>query len=114
MQNEHKEEMKQEGQAQTDAAQKPATEAPKPQEGEDTPGEGSGGTASAEGQTGEAKEEKDDADIQPLKIEFMKLDLSSLASTMEFINAYKAKGYPLHVLICNAGLGLVSAFRKFL
>ncbi|XP_072045714.1 retinol dehydrogenase 14-like [Amphiura filiformis] len=107
----------------------------------DTTGEGSGdkdtaeasatkdtGDASAEGQTTEAKEEnepiasadkedspppEDDAadDVQPLKVEFMKLDLASLASTMEFINAYKAKGYPLHVLICNAGLGLVP-FQK--
>ncbi|XP_072045521.1 retinol dehydrogenase 12-like [Amphiura filiformis] len=39
-----------------------------------------------------------------LNIEFMKLDLESLASTMEFIDAYKAKGYPLHSLICNAGI----------
>ena len=42
-----------------------------------------------------------------LNVEFMQLDLGSLASTMEFINAYKAKGYPLHVLICNAGTAYV-------
>ena len=39
-----------------------------------------------------------------LDIEYMQLDLSSLASTMEFIEAYKSKGYPLDVLICNAGI----------
>ncbi|XP_072046329.1 retinol dehydrogenase 11-like [Amphiura filiformis] len=43
-----------------------------------------------------------------LNVEFMKLDLESLTSTMEFINAYKAKGYPLHVLICNAGIAFIS------
>ena len=37
-----------------------------------------------------------------MKLEFMSLDLASLASTMAFIDAYKAKGYPLNVLICNA------------
>ena len=42
-----------------------------------------------------------------LNVEFMQLDLESLASTMEFVNAYKAKGYPLHVLVCNAGIAYV-------
>ncbi len=42
-----------------------------------------------------------------LNVEFMSLDLASLSSTMEFINAFKAKGYPLHTLICNAGIAFV-------
>lgn len=34
----------------------------------------------------------------------MTLDLGSLESTMTFIEAYKSKGLPLHVLVCNAGI----------
>ncbi len=44
----------------------------------------------------------------PLQIEFMKLDLSSLQSTMDFIQAYKASGRSLHVLLCNAGIALLN------
>ncbi|XP_072044920.1 uncharacterized protein [Amphiura filiformis] len=63
--------------------------------------------------SGEAKPEEDVATTgdetlnkaETLNLEFMKLDLSSLSSTMGFINAYKVKGYPLHTLVCNAGIG---------
>ncbi|XP_072045715.1 retinol dehydrogenase 11-like [Amphiura filiformis] len=55
----------------------------------------------------EKKEEPEEPEepIAPLNVEFMILDLASFESTMKFIEAYKAKGYPLHVLICNAGFG---------
>ncbi|XP_030849388.1 retinol dehydrogenase 12 [Strongylocentrotus purpuratus] len=39
-----------------------------------------------------------------LDVEFMPLDLGSLASTVTFAKEYKAKGYSLHVLLCNAGM----------
>ena len=41
-----------------------------------------------------------------LSVEFMELDLSSLKSTLKFVEDFKALGKPLHVLICNAGLGM--------
>ena len=41
-----------------------------------------------------------------LNLEFMKLDLSSLESTKSFIESFKQKNLPLHILICNAGIGL--------
>ena len=40
-----------------------------------------------------------------VKVEFMKLDLSSLESTKNFIENFKQKNLPLHILICNAGIG---------
>lgn len=46
------------------------------------------------------------ADYDTLAIEFMKLDLASFNSVVEFSEAYKQSGRPLHVLFCNAGLGL--------
>eukprot|EP00057_Strongylocentrotus_purpuratus_P029595 XP_011684069.1 PREDICTED: uncharacterized protein LOC100888146 [Strongylocentrotus purpuratus] len=39
-----------------------------------------------------------------LDVEFMTLDLSSIASTMSFVEEFKAKGLPLHILVCNAGM----------
>ncbi|XP_060082482.1 dehydrogenase/reductase SDR family member on chromosome X-like [Ylistrum balloti] len=39
-----------------------------------------------------------------LSLEFGKLDLASLKSTMEFVENFKASGRKLHVLICNAGV----------
>ncbi|XP_030849874.1 WW domain-containing oxidoreductase-like [Strongylocentrotus purpuratus] len=42
--------------------------------------------------------------VDDLHVEFMTLDLASLESTMTFIEAYKSKGLPLHVLVCNAGI----------
>lgn len=41
-----------------------------------------------------------------LNVEFMKLDLASLESTKNFVESFKQKNLPLHVLICNAGIGL--------
>ena len=38
-------------------------------------------------------------------MEFMKLDLGSLESTKNFIGNFKQKNLPLHILICNAGIG---------
>lgn len=43
-------------------------------------------------------------DVAELSLIFMKLDLSSLQSTKDFVQAYKDSGRPLHVLICNAGV----------
>lgn len=40
-----------------------------------------------------------------LSLEFMKLDLASLKSVMEFIEEFKASGRSLHALVCNAGIG---------
>ena len=39
-----------------------------------------------------------------IQTEFMKLDLESLQSVNDFVEAFKDKGYPLHFLICNAGI----------
>ncbi|KAI7811501.1 dehydrogenase/reductase SDR family member on chromosome X precursor [Triplophysa rosa] len=44
-------------------------------------------------------------------VEFMYLDLASLTSVRQFVQRYKAKGLPLHVLINNAGIMLVSERR---
>ena len=41
-----------------------------------------------------------------LNVQFMKLDLASLESTKNFIESFKQKNLPLHMLICNAGIGL--------
>ena len=46
------------------------------------------------------------ADYDTLAIEFMKVDLASLKSTVAFCEEFKKSGRPLHVLFCNAGLGL--------
>jgi len=40
-------------------------------------------------------------------VESMKLDLPSLESTKKFIEDFKQKNLPLHLLICNAGIALV-------
>lgn len=46
------------------------------------------------------------ADYDTLALEFMKVDLASFKSTVEFCEEFKKTGRPLHVLFCNAGLGL--------
>jgi NAD(P)-dependent dehydrogenase (short-subunit alcohol dehydrogenase family) len=40
------------------------------------------------------------------RLEFMKLDLGSLASVKSFVEAYTVRGVPLHALIMNAGLNM--------
>ncbi|XP_056591485.1 dehydrogenase/reductase SDR family member on chromosome X isoform X1 [Triplophysa dalaica] len=45
------------------------------------------------------------------KVEFMYLDLASLTSVRKFVQRYKAKSLPLHVVINNAGIMLVSERR---
>lgn len=47
------------------------------------------------------------------RAEFMQVDLSSLDSTREFIANYKATGYPLHILMNNAGLSGDDCTRDF-
>eukprot|EP00245_Coleochaete_scutata_P004991 TRINITY_DN18157_c0_g1_i1.p1 TRINITY_DN18157_c0_g1~~TRINITY_DN18157_c0_g1_i1.p1 ORF type:complete len:314 (+),score=50.10 TRINITY_DN18157_c0_g1_i1:394-1335(+) len=42
--------------------------------------------------------------IPSAKVEVMELDLASLASVRAFTNAYKAKNYPLNILINNAAV----------
>ncbi|XP_045180829.2 WW domain-containing oxidoreductase-like [Mercenaria mercenaria] len=44
-------------------------------------------------------------DSPTLAIEFMKLDLASFQSVVEFCEEFKKSGRQLHVLCCNAGLG---------
>ena len=39
-----------------------------------------------------------------LQLEVMSLHLGSLKSVVTFAEEYKNKDYPLHVLICNAGI----------
>ncbi|KAJ8031750.1 WW domain-containing oxidoreductase [Holothuria leucospilota] len=41
-----------------------------------------------------------------LNVKYMNLDLASLESTATFARQYKESGLPIHVLICNAGLGV--------
>ena len=41
-----------------------------------------------------------------IDVEFMSLDLSSLQSVKNFIEDYKQKGLPLHLLINNTTVGL--------
>ena len=53
------------------------------------------------------KEEGQAIGKEPQKVEFMKLDLASLESTKNFIESFKQKNLPLHMLICNAGIGFV-------
>ncbi|XP_016089571.1 dehydrogenase/reductase SDR family member on chromosome X-like isoform X4 [Sinocyclocheilus grahami] len=45
------------------------------------------------------------------KVEFMYLDLASLTSVRHFVQRYKTKGLPLHVLVNNAGVMLVPERR---
>lgn len=43
-------------------------------------------------------------DVAELSLVFMRLDLSTLQSTKDFVEEFKKSGRPLHVLICNAGV----------
>ena len=42
-----------------------------------------------------------------LAVEFMPLDLASFKSTLDFVTAFKNSGRQLHILVCNAGIGMV-------
>ena len=41
-----------------------------------------------------------------LAVSYMSLDLGSFKSTLQFIEAFKKSGRNLHVLVCNAGIGM--------
>ena len=44
----------------------------------------------------------------------MKLDLGSLESTKNFIENFKQKNLPLHILICNAGIAMVPHGKNYI
>lgn len=44
------------------------------------------------------------ADTNTGKVEVMQLDLSSLDSVHRFVDTFNARGLPLHLLVCNAGI----------
>ena len=46
-----------------------------------------------------------------LLLEIMALELNSLQSVVNFVEAFKQKRYQLNVLICNAGIGLTPQGR---
>uniref|UniRef100_A0A8C1P1Z9 Dehydrogenase/reductase X-linked n=1 Tax=Cyprinus carpio TaxID=7962 RepID=A0A8C1P1Z9_CYPCA len=50
-------------------------------------------------------------DMHVVIVEFMYLDLASLTSVRQFVQRYKAKGLPLHILVNNAGVMLVPERR---
>ena len=50
---------------------------------------------------------KEEVGKEVTDVEFMKLDLGSLQSTKDFIEDFKQKNLPLHLLICNAGIAFV-------
>ncbi|KAJ6326744.1 hypothetical protein OIU78_013767, partial [Salix suchowensis] len=43
-------------------------------------------------------------EIPSAKVEVMELDLSSMSSVREFASKYKSSGFPLNILINNAGI----------
>ena len=47
-----------------------------------------------------------------MNVELMKLDLASLESTKNFIENFKQKNLPLHILICNAGIVSIPHRKK--
>ena len=42
-----------------------------------------------------------------LAVEYLPLDLASFKSTSNFVTAFKNSGRQLHILVCNAGIGMV-------
>ncbi|XP_063956598.1 retinol dehydrogenase 12-like [Lytechinus pictus] len=42
--------------------------------------------------------------VEELDLEYMNLDLGSLASTTNFAESFKARDIHLHILVCNAGM----------
>ncbi|XP_016145667.1 dehydrogenase/reductase SDR family member on chromosome X-like isoform X4 [Sinocyclocheilus grahami] len=67
--------------------------------------------AGNEEQKGLAAVKKIREELNQGKVEFMYLDLASLTSVRQFVQRYKAKGLPLHVLVNNAGVMLVPERR---
>ncbi|XP_016297474.1 dehydrogenase/reductase SDR family member on chromosome X-like isoform X2 [Sinocyclocheilus anshuiensis] len=67
--------------------------------------------AGNEEQEGLAAVKKIHEELNQGKVEFMYLDLASLTSVRQFVQRYKAKGLPLHVLVNNAGVMLVPERR---
>ena len=41
-----------------------------------------------------------------LAVEYLPLDLASFKSTLEFVETFKKSGRQLHILVCNAGIGM--------
>ncbi|KAL5010378.1 hypothetical protein ScPMuIL_012683 [Solemya velum] len=64
-------------------------------------------TMNTEFQEEKSKGRTDIVDYDQLCVEYMHVDLASLKSTKQFIDAFIATGQPLHVLICNAGVALM-------
>ncbi|XP_042613366.1 dehydrogenase/reductase SDR family member on chromosome X isoform X2 [Cyprinus carpio] len=62
-------------------------------------------------QKGLATVKKIQEELNQGKVEFMYLDLASLTSVRQFVQRYKAKGLPLHILVNNAGVMLVPERR---
>ncbi|CAH1787397.1 unnamed protein product [Owenia fusiformis] len=48
----------------------------------------------------------DSAKHEELQLYYMHLDLASLQSTHTFVQQFLAMGWPLHILICNAGIAV--------
>ena len=46
-------------------------------------------------------------EYETLAVEYLPLDLSSFKSTQEFVETFKKSGRKVHILVCNAGIGMV-------
>ncbi|XP_022092454.1 retinol dehydrogenase 12-like isoform X2 [Acanthaster planci] len=57
--------------------------------------------------SGQHSSTAEEAEVKPLNVEYIKLDLSSLQSTMDFIRETKQRMQSLNVLVCNAGIAFV-------
>ncbi|KAL4232903.1 hypothetical protein ACF0H5_007590 [Mactra antiquata] len=55
---------------------------------------------------GEMKDKHELAVYDKLAVEFMPLNLISMQSTLDFVQSFKSSGRKLHILICNAGIGM--------
>ena len=47
-----------------------------------------------------------------IEVDSMQVDLCSFRSTRDFVDAFKARGLPLHLLINNAGLAWLPELSK--
>ncbi|XP_051993844.1 dehydrogenase/reductase SDR family member on chromosome X-like isoform X2 [Xyrauchen texanus] len=63
--------------------------------------------AGNEEEEGLAAVKKIQNELNQVKVEFMFMDLASLTSVRQFVQRFKARGLPLHVLVNNAGIMLV-------